>query len=509
MNISIAGASGNMMKGSLKLLFDLDNNIKIKILTRNPKAKCIKEWIKEYSSRLEVIVGSVSERSKIEELVKDADYLINAAAIIPPLSDRHPDESLQTNRNAQVTIADTIKYLNPDCALIHISTIATYGNRNYKHPWGRVGDPLMPSLFDYYGSDKLKGERYIVESGLKKWAVIRQTGILYANILMNNINDPLMFHTPLNVPIEWITDTDSAMLIRNIIKAEIDGTCPQFWNNIYSLGGGDAMRVTGFDTFQVGFSLMGGNAYSFIRPHWHTTRNFHCFWMYDSDELENMFHFQNDTFEGFFDRVLKEFPIIKLGKLVPKQLITLFVFKRLLRYQNSPMYWLKHNMSDKINAYYGDKEIARNLSREWDKYPLLVNNQNPDTGEALDYNALKNKKNAVLLSHGYDESKGEVTIDDVKNAADFRGLKVVDTHGITGEIEGDDLHTPLLMECLSTGDEFTLSPFGLLRAGYGSPYVTEGRAWKEELFNRYPFYNQVWIDSHTESERDRVYKSAV
>ena len=65
MNISITGASGNMMKGSLKLLFNLDSNIKIKILTRNPKAKCIKEWMKEYASRLDVIVGSLSEISNI------------------------------------------------------------------------------------------------------------------------------------------------------------------------------------------------------------------------------------------------------------------------------------------------------------------------------------------------------------------------------------------------------------------------------------------------------------
>jgi len=39
---------------------------------------------------------------------------------------------------------------------VYIGTVAEYGNRTFKHPWGRVGDPLMPSAFDVYAASKVK-----------------------------------------------------------------------------------------------------------------------------------------------------------------------------------------------------------------------------------------------------------------------------------------------------------------------------------------------------------------
>lgn len=509
MIVAIAGATGNMMKKSIRMILDMDKSIQVRILTRNPTAKCVKEWSRVYSDRFSVIKGNIFERSDVEKLVKDATYMINAAAIIPPKSDRDIVYSTKVNYNGAVTVADVIKETNPNCALIHISTIAIYGNRNYKHPWGRVGDPLLPSVYDYYGSAKLKGERYVVECGLKKWAVIRQTGMLYSNILMNNINDPLMFHTPLNVPIEWSTDEDSSRLIKNIIEKDMNNECNDFWYNIYSLGGGESQRVTGFDTFQIGFSLMGGDAYNFVKPNWHAIRNFHCFWMCDSDELEKMFHFQNETFESFFKRAVKEHPIIRMGRFAPKYLITFFVFKRLLKDKHSPMYWIEHNDIDRVNASFGGMEKAKSINEDWNNFYLLKNNQNPDTGEFIDYEKLRDIKNATVLSHGYDENKDTITIDDVKNASEYRGLRCVDTLGITGCIEEDDYFKKLLFEDMSTREKFSMSPFGLIRAGYGSPFLSEGNPWHEDKINSYPFYNNVWVDSHSENERTWTYKNIV
>ena len=39
--------------------------------------------------------------------------------------------------------------------------------------WGRVGDPIKPSMFDYYAVSKVAAERYVIESGLKYWVSLR------------------------------------------------------------------------------------------------------------------------------------------------------------------------------------------------------------------------------------------------------------------------------------------------------------------------------------------------
>lgn len=504
MTIAIFGATGNMMIRSLGAILGIDKEIKIRILTRNASQKKVRNLKREYADRIEVIQGDVYNKTDVEKMVTDASYVINASAIIPPYSDKNPKLSHKVNAEGAINIVDAMKTFSPSAALIHISTVAIYGNRNYKHPWGRVGDPLLVSPYDYYGSDKIKGERYVVHSGLKKWAIIRQTGMLYSSILMSNVSDGLMFHTPFNCPIEWATDIDSATLMYKIIKADLNNEVTQFWCDIYSLGGGRGSRVTGYETFQIGFHMMGGDARKFLLPSWHATRNFHCFWFLDSDILENMFGFRRETFDSFFARAERENPIIKLGKIVPPGLIKLFLFKRLLKDKNAPKRWILEKDIDKINAYFGSLEEARSIPHKWESFPLLCYNQNPDTGEFLDYSELKNPLNAKKLNHGWDEDYNNITYSVLSEAAAFRGLELVSPM-FMGALNKDELYEPLVFRCVSCGNEFVLSPFGLLKAGYGCPVCSEGNPWREDLINKYPYYDQIWSDSHSENERNRSY----
>ena len=504
MIIAIFGATGNMMIKSISGILNIDNSIKIRILTRSASSKKVKELIRKHQNRIEVIEGSINNKSDVEKMVDHATYVINAAATIPPLSEKNPAMSHKVNMEGAKNVVDAIKEFSPDAALIHISTVAIYGNRNYKHPFGRVGDPLLVSPYDCYGSDKLKGERYVVLSGLKKWAVIRQTGMLYSNIIMGNIRDGLMFQTPLNVPIEWTTDIESASLMVNIIKGDLSGNADDFWDDIYSLGGGAKSRVTGYETFQTGFSLMGGDARKFLSPSWHARGNFHCFWFLDSDVLEDMFHFRCESFSEFFKRAARENPIIGCGKFVPPFLIKKLLFSRLLNDENAPKRWLKDGDIGRINACFGSVEKALSISDSWDSFPLLCNNQNPDTGEYLNYEELKDPDKAIKLSHGWDEDYKAITYSVIKEAAAFRGLSIVSSP-FTSTAGEDILHTKMTFRCSSCNSEFFLTPFALLKGGYGCPSCSEGNPWREDLINRYPFYEQVWLDSHSEDERERRY----
>lgn len=491
--VSITGATGNMMSPCLKMLLEYSPDITVRILTRNPNKRSLSLLKKQYGSRFEIVKGDITDFSILEDFVKDATYLVNAAAIIPPLAEHKIKLCERVNREGTLNIVNALLKYNPLCKLIHISTVAIYGNRNYLHPFGRVGDPLLPSFFDMYGSAKLKAERYVVESSLN-WAVIRQTGMLYSKLLMSNISDGLMFHTPFNVPIEWSSDIDSSRLILNIIKQDLNGECPDFWKNIYNLGGGEKMRVTGFESFDAGFRLIGGSTEKFLKPNYMATRNFHCFWFYDSDVLEEKFHFRSETFESFWERALKENPLVSLGRFCPRPIIRAFIFKPLLKNNNAPLYWFFHQENPKIIASWGGYEEFNKLPLSWKNFPLLSHNQNPDTGEYLDYKALKDPRNANLLSHGWSEYSSHLDESEIRTSADERGL-ILKSH-----FDGD-LHAPLTFECKSCGREFTITAFGLLYGGYGCPSCSEGNPWNFGNIADYPFYKQLYYDSMTESDK--------
>ena len=115
-----------------------------------------------------MLFGNIQNYEDCLAGVKDADYVLHCAAIIPPAADHNHDEVFRTNwlgtqnlLNAVVESGQTEK-----TKFVYIGTVAEYGNRTFKHPWGRVGDPLLPSAFDMYAASKVKAERAVIESPL-------------------------------------------------------------------------------------------------------------------------------------------------------------------------------------------------------------------------------------------------------------------------------------------------------------------------------------------------------
>ena len=163
-----------------------------------------------------------------------------------PASDHDPEGAKRANYLGTRNMVDAAEAMGEkQPKFVHISTVALYGHRNHLHPWGRVGDPLLPSVYDVYAESKLKGERYVLDSALRDWAVIRQTAMLHYNMMKDNMSDGLMFHTCVNVPLEWSTAPDSGLLIKRIVERDLKGEVPEFWKKCYNLGGGEANRVTG------------------------------------------------------------------------------------------------------------------------------------------------------------------------------------------------------------------------------------------------------------------------
>lgn len=493
--IAITGASGAMGKETLKALAESNDNYKFKLLLLKkdlPFAIKVKALFK---NKIDVIFGDVRNYGDCLNLCKDSDYVLHLAALIPPKSDYDENLTISVNYGGTKNIVDAISSLNIKPKLIHVSSVAIYGNRNHLHPWGRVGDPLLPAVFDVYATSKMKGERYVLESRLSHFAVLRQTGILYDNLLMNNVSDGLMFHTPWNVPIEWVTAKDSGVLMAKIIEKDLLTGIPSFWKKVYNVGGGKGCRQTGYDTFNEGFKMIGGSVESFFEPWWNAKRNFHCFWFSDSDVLENEFHFQSLSCDDFWSWYKKKHRIYALAKILPSSCLRKLVIEPLLKNKNAPAFWIKSNDVPRITATFGTLPYEK--TSKWQNLPLLAKGELDN--EEYNVKSVLSNPNYKRLEHGYDESKpdSELDISDMQNVAKFRGGVC-----LSESMKKGDLYTPLKWRC-HLGHVFYATPNTILKAGHWCEECAPLKAWDFDLtVPHIPFYQQVWYDSHERNERN-------
>lgn len=503
--VAMTGASGNMGQAVVKEIMKLPFvRLKLLFLPEKRERILLKKWQKQYGDRVTIFFGNMKYADDCRKLTYGADYVVNMAAVIPPLADKRPDLARDVNVTGVKNLVAAIEELSVQPKLIHISTVAVYGNRDHNHPWGRVGDPLLPSAYDEYGMGKLIGERFVLDSNVKTWAILRQTGMLYEKLLMANISDGLMFHTCFNVPIEWATDHDSGVLIKNIIAKDYHCPLSDFWKKVYNIGGGEAYRTTGFDTFDMGFSMIGGSVEKFMRPNWHATRNFHCMWFSDSDELETRFHFRSGSNEQFWNDVKKKNKYFGLAKILPAKAISAMIFKPLLKDPNAPQKWIEDENEGRIKAFFGSREQWEAIGEDWNRFPVWSKNQ--IKGHDYRKEIRPSYAEKCKLSHGYDESKPdcELSLEDLKKAARFRGGKCLAKTFTKG-----DWYTKVEWQC-ADGHTFFASPYTVLKAGHWCPHCIGASRWNfDRLAKNNPFYAQVWYDSHKREENALYYVDEV
>ena len=500
--IAILGASGNMGEELSSCLAKEDFVSVLKILNHDNKGtKKLLRKNKKYSEKFIVIDGSIAEIDKVRELIKDVDYVIDLAAAIPPESDKHPDHAIEANEIGPKVLVQAIEEVKENQPkLLHVSTIGLYGDRAQQHLFCEVGDPLLISPFDIYSLTKMRGEYTILESNIDNWTVIRQTAMLYDNMMMKNISDGLMFHTCVNSPLEWSTARTSAVLFRNILLKDINGelNSNNFWRHCFNLGGGIANRVTGFETMDVGFRMIGASFYDFFEPNYNAIRNFHGVWFSDADKLENMFHFQNETITEFWDNFIKTHKYFKGGKIMPKKFLKTLIIKPLLKDDNAPMYWYNHKDEARMFAYFNGSKAYESLPKTWDEFNILALGKGRD-GNPIDYEKLRTSP--TRLNHYFD-------IDKDRNLVDIKDLKAVaEAHGgklITTEFKTGDIYKKVEWEN-NDGERFMACPHTVLYCGHWFNISYKQYAWDfDRLSKKDKIYAQIWYDQHAKDE-DRFY----
>ncbi|WP_456284384.1 NAD-dependent epimerase/dehydratase family protein [Microbacterium sp. JZ101] len=441
--VLLTGATGNWGRATLRA-FRERPDIRVRAFALRSAAD--DAALAEFADmpNLEVFRGDLTRYDDVRRAISGVDVVLHVGAIVSPFADDHPDLARRVNIGSMQNIVRAVRAL-PDpaaVAVIGIGSVAETGDRQEPVHWGRVGDPLRVSQFDEYGQTKIVAERLLVDSGLPRWAWLRQTGIFHPGML--EIRDPIMTHSPFSGVMEWATAEDSARLLVGVASR---GVPEQFWRGVYNIGGGEQWRLTNWELQTMLGGAMGvRDIRGWYERNWFALKNFHGQWYSDSDRLHELVPFRQDTVKDALERALAAAPssVRSAGK-VPAWLVKHLVMKPLTRRPRGTMGAVRGGREDEVAAYFGSRETWEWIG-DWSTFTPPAPSRMP-----------------VLLDHGYDESKDPSTwtVDDYAGAAVFRGGELLST-------EAGAPSAPLVWRC-GFGHVFAASPRLILTAGHWCP----------------------------------------
>ncbi|MCI6522002.1 MAG: NAD(P)H-binding protein, partial [Parabacteroides sp.] len=217
--IFLTGATGTMGHAGLLELAQRLDRFQVTLLVRPSQVNKKKLAAYEQMEGIRIVWGDLMNYEDVLKGVTGADYVLHVGGMVSPAADYFPKKTLKVNTTAAQHIAKAVlAQPNADqIKVVYIGSVAQLGHRNAPVHWGRTGDPINISIYDHYAISKTIAERIFVESGIKHWACLRQTGILYPELLMKG-SDPITFHVPLDGVLEWATMQDSGRLLANVCE---------------------------------------------------------------------------------------------------------------------------------------------------------------------------------------------------------------------------------------------------------------------------------------------------
>lgn len=440
---------------------------------------------------LKIVWGDAANYSEVAETVRGADWVLNAMAVISPAADYYPEKARAVNTIAVQHIVDAIESEPEGAArirLVHTSTVAATGDRPPPIHWGRVGDPLKPSIFDYYAVTKIAGERIVLESRIQHWAVLRMTFIMPVNFsALMRLRDPIMFHMPINAYMENISASDAGYGMANALNIPLESG---FWRKVYNMGGGPGMRLTAADYQNLAVQLLGLSGIQAVSERrWFALRNFHMQYYLDSAETNANLQYWRDDMETYRQKLLESMPplmkLIRNASLTVKgirQLVEKQVYAALKHlastHRNGPLHWYLQRNDARVTAFYKDYEAYASI---------------PDWG--IDMPAAHPSEPAFILDHGYDETKPELDLTDLQQAANFRGGSCLSTAW------NGDWQANITWRC-ARGHEFRAKTYTILKAGHWCPECAAPPWNYDEEARLNPFFAQVWYPNHEPGEEN-------
>ena len=471
--VFVTGGTGTMGQETIKQLLARAPRFKVRILARpsDKNRALVKKMAHPF---LEVVWGDMGDFDCIRRCVTGADYVLHIGAMVSPAADKYPEQTLRTNIGSTMAIIKAIKDQPnaDDIHLVYVGTVAETGDRQYPIQMGRCGDPINPSVHDYYAISKVFSEFQVFESGLKHWVSVRQTG-QYPSAEGAG-EEPIIFHQPPNNVLEWSTAIESGICMANICE---DWVPESFWRKAYNLSSGKEWRFTCWEFTNLALEGMGLTFADTQDPRRMAQYNFHGHYFSDADALNDILHFRCIDPKTYQKSIVDAMKAMMANPMIAAMIPGVEAMKAHnveIGHKRMGYDWMmENNETDWINAFFGSREEAEAIPSLEEGYKLF----HPSEKEQY-------------LDHGYDESKPfeYLDIEDMKKAAAFRGGEVV-----SDKVES--VYKPITWKC-AFGHTFSATPNTVLRGGHWCPECQRYEWHYAEIARKNPFYAQVWTPLH-------------
>lgn len=229
MRVLVTGGFGNIGKYVVEELLKEGFNVRIFDLKTKKNLKLSRKI-----RGVEFYWGDITNKMDAFNALKDVDYVIHLAFIIPKISsteiniEKQPEIAEKINIVGTKNLIESMKELKYPDKIIFTSSVHIYGITQHLPPPRKIEDELKPN--DLYSYHKFLCEKLIKESGLK-YIIMRLGASITIDLkIINFIRD--LFEVPLDNRIEYIHPKDIAFAIVNAIKKD------SLWNKIFNIGGG-------------------------------------------------------------------------------------------------------------------------------------------------------------------------------------------------------------------------------------------------------------------------------
>ncbi|MBN1934958.1 MAG: NAD-dependent epimerase/dehydratase family protein [Anaerolineae bacterium] len=291
MNILVTGGFGNigvvvvdecLRRGHIVSVFDVQNRRTEKLARRYGKRN------------VKVLFGDLRKADDVSRAVVGQDIVLHLAAILPPVSDAHPDLCKAVNVGGTANLIHALQASTKKAALVSVSSASVMGPTQKRTPPVRSDDPLSPT--DAYSSSKIAAEALVAASGLR-YCILRLAAVLPTVVNYSSVFAmlKLIFDMPLDARCEIVLDLDVAYALvsaaENLLgSGEIAGK-----KGFIAGGRAQGCQMRTRDLISLVFDPMGLRApdESLFSPE---LDSYYLDW-YDTEEIQSILRYQRHSAE--------------------------------------------------------------------------------------------------------------------------------------------------------------------------------------------------------------------
>ena len=300
--VLVTGAGGSIGINVIKYLL---SEGKYEITALDLRNKNSQKRLKRYRRRINLIYGDMNDSVLMDALVKDHDYIIHLAGIMPPIADIKRNISEAIDYRGTENMIKAMNMYNPNAYLIYASSTTIYGNIENADITTK---PHLTKL-DYYSNTKLKTEK-LIKDKVKNYIIIR-----LPLILTNPKNGAFMYNVKLDSKVEAITDNDAGYLFVNALN-HVDKLNGKIWN-----GTGGEMTTDTYRNILINVLKIYGLSIKYLLTRLFVDKNFYSHIYKDSEKLDKILEFRSDSLSSYYMRLKRQVRGRKIARILAQPLI--------------------------------------------------------------------------------------------------------------------------------------------------------------------------------------------